>query len=46
VGTKKSTSSKKALKTTASVFWDKDGILLIDYFKEDATITARYYTSL
>jgi len=30
----------------ASVFWDKDGILLVDYFKEGATITASYYTSL
>jgi len=29
----------------ASVFWDKDGILLV-YFKEGATITAGYYTSL
>jgi hypothetical protein len=30
----------------ASVFWDKDGILLVDYFKEGATTTASYYTSL
>jgi hypothetical protein len=28
----------------ASVFWDRDGILLVDYFKEGATITASYYT--
>jgi hypothetical protein len=30
----------------APVFWDKDGILLVDYFKEGATITERYYTPL
>jgi len=36
---------KSASKVMASVFWDKDGILLV-YFKEGATITAGYYTSL
>jgi hypothetical protein len=30
----------------ASVFWDKDGILLVDYLKKGATVTASYYTSL
>jgi histone-lysine N-methyltransferase SETMAR len=30
----------------ASVSWDKDGILLVKYFKKGATITAKYYTSL
>jgi len=30
----------------ASAFWDKDGILLVDHFKEGATITASYYTPL
>jgi len=28
-----------------SVFWDKDGTLLVIYFKEGAKITASYYTS-
>jgi hypothetical protein len=28
----------------ASVLWDKDGILLVDYFEKSATITASYYT--
>jgi hypothetical protein len=30
----------------ASVFWDKDAILPVYYFKEGATITASYYTPL
>jgi hypothetical protein len=30
----------------ASVFWDKDGILLVDYLEKDATITAKYYVVL
>jgi hypothetical protein len=30
----------------ASVFWDKDGILLVDYLKKGATITTSYYTFL
>jgi histone-lysine N-methyltransferase SETMAR len=30
----------------ASVFWDKDGILLVDYLEKGATITAKYYIAL
>jgi Transposase. len=30
----------------ASVFWDKDRILLVNYLKEGAIITASYYSSL
>jgi hypothetical protein len=33
-------------KVLASVFWDKDGILLIDYLEKGATITAKYYIAL
>jgi hypothetical protein len=30
----------------APVFWDKDGILLVDYLEGYATITAKYYFAL
>jgi hypothetical protein len=30
----------------ASVFWYKDGILLVDYLEKGATITAKYYVAL
>jgi hypothetical protein len=30
----------------AFVFWDKDGILLIDYLENGATITVEYYVAL
>jgi hypothetical protein len=30
----------------AFVFWDKDGILLVDYLEKGATITAKYYVAL
>jgi hypothetical protein len=30
----------------ASVFWVKDGILLVDYLEKGATITAEYYVAL
>jgi histone-lysine N-methyltransferase SETMAR len=29
-----------------SVFWDKDGILLVDYLEEGTTITAEYCVAL
>jgi len=29
----------------ASIFWDQDGILLIDYFPKGQTINAEYYSS-
>jgi hypothetical protein len=39
---KKFQTQKSASKVMASVFWDKDGIPLVDYLKKDATITASY----
>jgi hypothetical protein len=30
----------------ATVFWNKDGMLLIDYMEKGATITAKYYAVL
>ena len=30
----------------ASIFWDQDGILLIDYLPKGQTINAEYYLSL
>jgi hypothetical protein len=32
---------KSSSKVLASVFWDKDGIFLVDSLKEGATITAK-----
>jgi hypothetical protein len=26
-----------------SVFWDEDGILIVDYLEKDATIISKYY---
>ena len=39
-------SAKSAGKVLASIFWDKDGILLIDYLQKGQTINAEYYSSL
>jgi len=33
-------------KVLASIFWDQDGILLINYFPKGQTINAEYYSSL
>jgi len=33
-------------KFLASIFWDKDGILLTDYFPKGQTINTEYYLSL
>jgi hypothetical protein len=33
-------------KVMASVFWDAEGILFIDYFEKGKTITGEYYSSL
>jgi len=33
-------------KFLASIFWDQDGILLIDYLPKDRTINAQHYSSL
>jgi hypothetical protein len=37
---------KSAGKVLASIFWDEDGILLIDYLPKGPTINAKYYLSL
>ena len=37
---------KSAGKVLASIFWDQDGILLIDYIPKGQTINAVYYLSL
>jgi len=37
---------KSAAKILASIFWDQDGILLIDYLRKGQTINAEYYSSL
>jgi len=37
---------KSAGKILASIFWDQDGILLIDYLPKGQTINAEYYSSL
>jgi len=37
---------KSAGKVLALIFWDQDGILLIDYFPKGQTINAEYYSSL
>jgi hypothetical protein len=33
-------------KVMASVFWDAEGILFIDYLEKGRTITGEYYSSL
>ena len=43
---KKFRVQKSAGKVLASIFWDQDGILLIDYLPKDQTINAEYYSSL
>jgi len=37
---------KSAGKLHTSIFWDQDGILLIDYLPNGQTINAEYYSSL
>jgi len=37
---------KSAGKFLASIFWDQDGILLVDYLPKGQTINAEYYSSL
>ena len=39
-------SAKIHLESFASIFWDQDGILLIDYLPEGQTINAKYCSSL
>jgi len=43
---KKFQVQKSAGKVLASIFWDQDGILLIDYLLKGQTIKAEYYSSL
>jgi len=43
---KKFQVQKSAGKVLASIFWDQDGILLIDYLPKGQTINAQYYSSL
>jgi len=43
---KKFTVQKSTGKFLASIFWDQDGILLIDYLPKGQTINAEYYLSL
>jgi len=37
---------KSTGKVLASIFWDQDGIHLIDYLPKGQTINAEYYSSL
>jgi len=43
---KKFRVQKSAGKVLASIFWDQDGILLIDYLPKGQTINEEYYSSL
>ena len=43
---KKFRVQKSAGKILTSIFWDQDGILLIDYILKGQTINAEYYLSL
>jgi len=42
---KKFRVQKSAGKVLASMFWDQDGIILIDYFPKGQTTNAEYYSS-
>jgi len=43
---KKFQVQKSTGKVLALIFWDQDGILLIDYLPKGQTINAEYYSSL
>src|SRR5215475_2968533 len=43
---KKTRSVPSAGKVVASVFWDAEGILFIDYLEKGKTITGEYYSNL
>ena len=43
---KKIRVQKSAGKVLATIFWDQDGILPIDYLRKGQTINADYYSSL
>jgi len=43
---KKTKSAPSAGKVMASVFWDAEGILFVDYLEKGKTITREYYSNL
>jgi len=43
---KKFQVQKSAAKVLSSIFWDQDGILLVDYLPKGRTINAEYCLSL
>nr|XP_060623585.1 histone-lysine N-methyltransferase SETMAR-like isoform X2 [Anolis sagrei ordinatus] len=43
---KKFRVQKSVTKVMVSVFWDKEGVLLVDYLQNGSTINARYYIEL
>jgi hypothetical protein len=43
---KKTRSVPSAGKVMASVFWDAEGVLFIDYLEKGRTITGEYYSNL
>ena len=43
---KKFRVQKSARKVLASIFWDQDGVLLIDYLPKGQTVNAEYYSPL
>jgi hypothetical protein len=43
---KQTRSGPSAGKVMASVFWDAEGILFIDYLEKGKTITGEYYSNL
>ena len=45
-GPKKTRSVPSAGKVMASVFWNTEGILIIDYLEKGKTITGEYYSNL
>jgi hypothetical protein len=42
----KKLKTHKSSKVLAAVFWDKDGILLVDYLEKGSTSMAKYYVAL
>jgi hypothetical protein len=42
---KKFKTQKSSSEMLASVFWDKDGILLLDYLEKVATITTLHFST-
>jgi hypothetical protein len=43
---KKFKAQKSSSKALTSLFWDKYGIMLVDYPKKGETITAKYYVAM